>query len=74
MMNCKDNVATFSVYKTRIKKKRGAKLLSRSSTKQRSQNQYKSVIQAGKSRKILSLLLVDRRLFINHILVNHRAI
>lgn len=74
MMNCKDNVATLSVYKTRIKKKRGAKLLSRSSTKQRSQNQYKSVIQAGKSRKILSLHLVDRRLFINHILVNHRAI
>lgn len=73
MMNCKDNVATLSVYKTRIKK-RGAKLLSRSSTKQRPQNQYKSVIQAGKSRKTLSLLLVDRRLFINHILVNHRAI
>lgn len=32
------------------------------------------VTQAGKSRKILGLLLVDRRLFINHILVNHRTI
>ena len=63
------------VYKTRIKKKREVKLLSRFSMEQtRSQSQYKVVTQAGKSRKILSLRLVDRRLFINHILVNHRTI
>lgn len=58
-----------------MKKKRGVKLLSSSCTEQtRSQYQLKVVIQAGKSRKILSLLLVDRRVFINHILVNHRPI
>lgn len=58
-----------------MNKKRGVKLISGSSTEQmRSQNQFKVVIQAGKSRKMLSLLLVDRRVFINHILVNHRTI
>lgn len=67
-------MATLPVYKTRTKKKE-AKLLSRFSTEQtRSQSLYKVVTQVGKSRKILSLLLVDRRLFINHILVNHRPI
>lgn len=58
-----------------MNKKRGVKLISGSSTEQmRPQNQFKVVIQAGKSRKMLSLLLVDRRVFINHILVNHRTI
>lgn len=68
-------MATLPVYKTRIKKKRDVKLLSRFSIEQkRSQSLYKVVTQVAKSRKILSLLLVDRRLFINHILVNHRTI
>ena len=67
-------MSTLPVYKTRIKK-REVKLLSRFSTEQtRSQSLYKVVTQVVKSRKILSLLLVDRRLFINHIPVNHRTI
>lgn len=67
-------MATLPVYKTRIKK-REVKLLSRFSAERgRSQNLFKVVTQVGKSRKILSLLLVDRRLFINHILVNHKTI
>lgn len=67
-------MATSPIYKTRIKK-RDLKLLSRFPTELSiSQNLYKVLTQVGKSRKILSLLLVDRRLFINHILVNHRTI
>lgn len=67
-------MATSPVYKTRIKK-RDLKLLSRFPTELSiSQNLYEVLTQVGKSRKILSLLLVDRRLFINHILVNHRTI